>query len=71
MCVKDIFTKIIFEKCPLYPFQFAILNLESEKKRKLTQKARLPSAPFVFGGKVLGSEPNAPIRSLLLSQGRL
>lgn len=40
--------KIKFEKCPLCPDQFDILDLESEKKEISPTKARLHSAPFLF-----------------------
>src|SRR4051794_13405410 len=44
---------IIFEKCPLYPSQFDILKIESEKKRKGSQnRARPQGVPFVFWGKI-------------------
>jgi len=41
--------KIIFKNFPVYPWQFAILNLESEKKKKDHSEGALTSAPFVFG----------------------
>jgi hypothetical protein len=43
---------IIFEKCPLYPSQFDILKIESEKKRKALDEGTPQGVPFVFWGEV-------------------
>ncbi len=39
---------IKFEKCPLYPVRFDILEIQSKKKNKTLAKGALSSAPFIF-----------------------
>jgi hypothetical protein len=44
---------INFEKCPFYPLQFDILDLESKKKKKVSQKEGAPwGAPSAFRARV-------------------
>src|ERR1051326_1844475 len=40
--------KIVFYKCPLCSYQFAILNIESKKKRETLEKARRRRRAFTF-----------------------
>lgn len=39
---------INFRKCPLYLFRFAILDIESKKKRRLSSGRAQQGAPFLF-----------------------
>jgi len=45
---------INFEKFPVAPLQFDILKIESRKKEKLLNRARLEGVPFVFGERSRG-----------------
>ncbi|MGE5053511.1 MAG: hypothetical protein ACM3WP_05040 [Acidobacteriota bacterium] len=49
-CAKYIIPKIIFKFFPVRVGEFAILNIESEKRKDLLQKARQKGAPFGFWG---------------------
>ena len=40
---------INFEKCPLCPRQFDILEIEGKKKEKLSKRARPRARPQLFG----------------------
>ena len=43
---------INFEKFPVAPLQFDILEIESKKKEKTLEEGTPKGVPFVFGGEI-------------------
>jgi hypothetical protein len=44
---------IKFEKCPLYPVRFDILEIQSKKTNKTLAKGALSSAPSAFWDEII------------------